>query len=148
MKRTATILAFVLAAESISGCATVAAVLPDVISAVTDGAQILDAIESFMRLVFVAHPDPDTEAKVAAALAKARTALNVALRTAQGAKDVTDERVDQAFEEFKQAYLELLALCRPYGVTPAKLPHARMATSGQTLQVPEPLAFRLTRGSR
>lgn len=141
---------FVLACSlCLTGCAAIAAVLPDVIAAVLDGMQIIDVIEQFVARYFQSHPDPVAQKKVDDAILKARTALNVALRSAQGAKNLDDAQIDKAFEDFKQAYLELMALVRPYGVTPASSPAVMKATlsaSGDTLTVPQPTAFK--RGAR
>lgn len=121
------------------GCAAIAAALPDVIAAVTDGAQIIDAIEHFVALYFASHPDADKQKAVGEAITKARSALNLALRSAQGAKDLDDAKIDAAFADFKAAYLELIALCAPYGVKQAKV--GRFAAAPGSLIVPEPIAF-------
>ena len=121
-----------------SGCAALMAALPDVIAAVIDGGHILDAIEAFL---VGQHPSAEDQKKISEAIGKARTALNAALRTAQGTQDLSDEKIDHAFDEFKVAYMELMSLVRPYGVRMATLPSARFATSREGLQVPEPMAF-------
>lgn len=119
-----------------TGCAALASALPDVIAAVTSGAQILDAIESFMSAYFAQHPDPATQVKVAEAITKARIALNVALNTAKGAKNANDQQVDQAFDAFKAAYLELLAIVRPFGVVPQQNDKMLRAPGPGQLSVP------------
>lgn len=126
----------------LQGCAAVAGLLPDVIAYVTDGSQILDAIVAFVNNYFVAHPDPVAQAKFTDAMTKARSALNVALRTAQGAKSLDDASVDAAFADFKAAYLDLMTLVKPYGVVQNDLPAAKFTVSKDTLVVPPPLAFR------
>lgn len=122
-----------------AGCAAVGAALPHIIAAVVDGVQVLDTIYAFVQQFFAKHPDADTQAKVEAALQKCRAALNVALRTAEGADGVANAQTDAAFEAFKQAYLELIALVRPLGVNTGDRLSA--ASAGDTLVVPEPLAL-------
>lgn len=136
----ATVLLFATISVVAPACATLSAVLPDVIAAVVDGGQILDTIEGFVANYFATHPDAAAEKKVSEALARARLALNVALRTAQGAKNVDDRQVDAAFENFKAAYLDLLALVKPFGVSSS--PNAALKAAPGHLDVPEPLAFR------
>jgi len=129
---------------ALPGCAAFAASLPAIIAAIIDGAQVLDAIEKFVNAYFVTHPDPVAQAKVNEAMVKCRSALNIALRSAQGAKNVDEQKVDQAFNDFKAAYLELITLCRPYGVRPSG--NAKLQASPTALEVPEPLI--ITRGMR
>ena len=128
-----------------SGCAAVAAALPDVVAAVVDGAQILDAIEHFVGLYFAQHPDPPAQQRVGAAIARARSALQVALRTAQASQDARDGKVQAAFDEFRDAYLELVQMTRPYGVQATDVPSFRTAPGGERLLVPQPIA--LSRGT-
>ncbi len=132
-------LVVVLAASlALTGCASVLPVLVDVIAAVTDGVQILDAIETFVRRYFVEHPNDAQEREVAQAIAKARAALNVTLRASQGAKDLDEQKVEVAFQEFRIAYQELLTLVRPLGVHPAG--SLRAVPNG--LEVPDPIALK------
>lgn len=125
------------------GCAALVGALPSVIAAVMDGGQVLDTIAQFLSKYFAAHPDLEKQAAVDKALLKARSALNLALRAAEGAKAADDKNVDLAFENFKAAYLELLNLVKPYGVAQA-MPGAPLqaSASGDKLDVPEPLAFK------
>ena len=137
-----TLLLITLAITVPTGCAAIAAALPAVIAAVVDGIQVLDAIEAFVNRFFATRPDAATQAKVSAALEKCRSALNVALRVAQGSDNATQAKTDAAFEEFKQAYLELLALVRPFGVQQASgALRAQLSAGGDSLTVPEPLAL-------
>jgi hypothetical protein len=144
----ALVVSFVLAvaggAAVLPGCATVGAALPDILAAIVDGGQILDAIAAFMASYFANHPDPVAQTKVADALAKCRAALNVAVRAAQGADAANSANVDQAFADFEGAYLALLELVKPYGVKPAPMPSTRLAAEPSRLTVPHPLAFRLS----
>lgn len=144
MKLRALALAAVLALSS-SGCAAIGAALPGIIAAVTDGAAIIDAIERFVSNYFLSHPDPEAQKRIGEAVLKCRVALNVALRSAQGASKLSDEQVDAAFADFKVAYLELIGLTKPYGVVPAGGNRLRAAPGGGVLEVPEPMALHPSR---
>lgn len=137
-----TILLLTLAITVPTGCAAVVAALPGIIAAVVDGMQVLDAIEAFVARFFASKPDAATQAKIQAALDKCRSALNVALRVAQGTDAASNAKTDAAFDEFKRAYLELLALVRPFGVQQASgALRAEVSPAGDHLTVPEPLAL-------
>ena len=140
MKRLLAI-ALIFTTLTTAGCAALAAVLPDIVAALVDGGQILATIESFMASYFANHPDPVAQAKVADAILKARTALNLATRAAQGTNDANDKKLDQAFADFEAAYVELLKLVAPYGVKPAR-PGGNLSAAPGELVVPEPLSFR------
>lgn len=141
MTRLARTLALAITVSFVApGCAAIATALPHVIAAVVDAVQILDAIEAFVAQYFAAQPDKEKELKVAKAIAKTRAALNVALRSVEGAEKLDQQKVDEAFTSFKQAYQELIAIVGPLGVKPAG---ALMATQDGGLQVPEPRAMRL-----
>lgn len=143
-------LAIVLLSLTLSGCAlfkTVASALPDVIAAVVDGMQVIDAIASFSDRWFANHPNPEAQKTVARAIDRARTSLNVALRLAQGTKNADDQKVNAAFEDFKAAYVDLLQLLRQFGlnVSSANQPGFKVTAGvggAETLEVPEPIAFR------
>ncbi len=127
----------------ITGCAGALAALPDVVAAVVDAGQIIDTIERFVANYFALHPDAAKQADVAKAIDKARTTLNIALRLAQGAQDAAVDRdVDAAFLNFKAAYIELIGLCKPYGVKETSMPRGSLRASPGELTVPQPLAFK------
>ena len=129
-------------------CAAVLSALPKVVAAVTDAGQIVDSIKDFVDAYFVAHPDAAKQKLVDAAILKAKESLNLALRTANGAQELDQKKVDEAFADFKQAYRELLALVGPLGVrqdgTAAPL---KAAPGGDSLTVPEPAALTLKVGA-
>jgi hypothetical protein len=135
-------------ALSLVACAPVLSALPTVISAVVDGVQILDMIAQHADLVLAqTNADAATKAKVHEALARARAALNAALRAAQGAEqagNLDQASAEAAFAAFKEAYLALLEVVRPLGVRESgDMLSARASFSGTTLMVPRPEAFRL-----
>lgn len=129
-------------AVPVSSCAAVVSALPTVIAAVQDGMLILDAIDSFVDNVFKVRPDAELEKKVDVALARTRLALDTALRISRGTENLTQAQLDTAFNEFRIAYQDLVALVTPLGVSTGAGDTLR-ALPGGGLQVPEPLALRL-----
>lgn len=127
-----------------ASCAAVLSALPKVVAAVTDAAQILDAIENFSDRFFLAAPDEANERKVRASIDRARLALNAALRATQGAENLSQDALAAAFADFRAAYKDLLALTEPMGVKQAA-PGAEqlMAATPGGLTVPEPMALSL-----
>lgn len=138
-----------VACLALPGCGALAAVVPvltDVIAKVTDGMQLLDQIASFVDRYFAVHPNPAKQQQVNAVIDKARSTLNVALRTSRGAKELTDEQADAAFADFKVAYQEVRRLVGSLeGVrvtAPGQGQLMLAAGEGETLSLPEPLAFK------
>ena len=119
------------------GCATVAAYLPTVIAAVQDGALVVDTIERFADRYFAAKPNPELQKKADQAIARTRSALDAALRTASGAQDLNDAKVDEAFAEFRRAYTDMVALLGPLGLSTGE----GLRASPGGLTVPTPLAM-------
>jgi uncharacterized membrane protein len=129
-----------LAVAGVSGCAGVTALLPSVIAAVTDGLMVLDTIKNYADRYFSRHTDtPALQAQIDAALTRARLALDAALRATHGAEKLTQHDVDLAFKEFRDAYMSLLLLVGPIGVSNAADGALRATPDG--LQVPAPLAL-------
>lgn len=154
----ATALALVLV-FSVGSCATVASTLPKVMSVVSDAALIVEQIDSFSAAVFKAVPNADLEKKVEQAINIARKALATANRTASGAENLSQSQLAAAFDDFRIAYQNLLALVGPLGVTTGSGAGGALGASGcgsgsagdgglcaiagERLQVPEPLALSL-----
>ena len=128
------------------GCAAAIPLLVDVIAVVTDGMQVVDQIAEFARRYFASHPDADKQKRVDDGIDKARTALNVALRTSRGAKALNEQQADAALVDFRAAYKDLLRLVSELdGVRIAAAPESgRVALQAgpDTLVIPEPLALR------
>lgn len=120
------------------GCATIASNLPIVIAAVLDAQMILDSLTGFVDAFFRVKPDADLEKKVRDSMARTKSALNVALRLAQGAEKLDQAKIDEAFKEFRLAYADLLVLLAPLGVSASG--NVLKATPGGLI-VPEPLAL-------
>lgn len=126
--------------------------LSDVAVGLADANTVLDDIESISGLFFAAKPDPAAQARVEAAIQKARVALTVAARTAQGAKQLDQAHVESAFQDFRAAYSDLGLLLGKEGIAAMgpdgavqRLPTkfgARQAGSEQT-KIPAPLALSL-----
>lgn len=135
--------AFVLTTTQTAGCAGLVSLLPKVVSIATDAAMILDGIQAFVSSYFVAAPNPELQAKVDDAITDCRVSLQIALRTADGAESLSRSEVDEAFDAFKAAYLELMQLVGPLGVKQALPGVDTMQVSPQSLTVPQPLAFGL-----
>lgn len=125
----------------VAGCAAVLSALPSVISWVSDAATILDQIDSYANVFFVAHPDVDKQRYVGQAISKARAALNAALRTTQGTQELSKDEVDKAFQDFRSAYSELLVVVGPIGVRQEGKAVYGMSAAGDQLVVPPPLAM-------
>lgn len=140
MKKIALLIVLVAVAPSFSGCAAIVSNLPNVIAAVQDGELIVDAIKEFADLYFVQHPDAAKQAEVMKAVAKARVALDAALRLADGAGKLDQAQIDAAFADFRVAYQDLTSLVGPLGVS---VQGQRLARAGAGLVVPEPLALHL-----
>jgi len=122
------------------GCGAIVATLPAIIAAVTDGLMVVDAIKEFTDTYFKVQPNTVLQDKVIAALTRAKQALNTALHITQGTEKLTQEQVNAAFADFRQAYADLLVLVTPLGVTTGD---SLRATPGG-LYVPEPMALTLS----
>lgn len=129
------------------GCAAVASSLPTIIAYIQDSTLVVSEIESFVNLFFKLNPNQANEEKIAAAIARVKTALEAAQRLANGVDKLDQGQVDAAFVEIRNAYTDLVSLCQGFGIgvemkgsslkrsaTPAK-------GSGGKLTVPEPLIF-------
>lgn len=134
-----------------SGCnalGPIISALPEIIAVVTDATLILDQIEAFVRRFFAARPDPDKEQAVARALGRARAALVAAQRTAKGAQNLDQQKIDEAFADFKVAYRELRGLVDGIpGLRVARAGEPTLSATPGELVVPEPeaLTFKLTK---
>jgi hypothetical protein len=123
----------------LTACAPVLSNLPTVIAAVQDGVMVIDTISRFVEAWMARNPGKVDEAKIRGTIERARGALNVALRTAQGTQKLDQAQVDAAFSDFKQAYIELLALVAPLGVQTGD----KLMARPDTISVPEPMALKI-----
>lgn len=139
---------FCLLIAPAAACGPVLSALPKVVAAVTDGLQIIDLIEQHATLVLAnTNADAATREKVHDAIVLAKTTLNAALRSAQGAEalgKLDQASADMAFARFKEAYLALLEVVQPLGIRESgTMLGARATVNGTTLSVPRPEAFAL-----
>ena len=100
---------------------------------------VVDTIARFVDVWLAKHPGRPDEARIRGAIEKTRTALDVALRAAQGAQKLDQAQIDAAFADFRIAYTELLALVAPLGVQSGDT----LAARPDTITVPTPLALTL-----
>ncbi len=120
------------------GCATISPLLPTAIVYVQDATLVLETIDTFVKAYFSMTPDPTHEVKVENAIARARSALDAALRIIHGSQKLDDAQIDAAFADFKVAYTDLLTMTDFLGVHPIDRGQV-LAKSQKELQVPEPL---------
>lgn len=108
----------IFASLSCTSCATggTAAALSKISSTATEASLVLDLVDGFSGSYFVQHPNPGLEAKVDASVAAARAALRAALAAARGSEALSQQQVDAAFGQFREAYAQLLAIAGPIGV--------------------------------
>jgi hypothetical protein len=130
---------------ALPACAAVLAYLPTALAVISDAVLVLQQIEAFARGYFAAHPDPVTQAKIDAALLRARSALDAATRLANGAQALDAKQFAAALADFRAAYDDLLVLVGPIGVHHAVEGLDLGTGYGGDLIVPEPLALRVGR---
>ncbi len=122
-----------------TGCSSFMSNLPTVISYAQSGMIVLDAIKNFADKYFRSNVNTALETKVFDGINKAELALHAALTTAQGAKNLDQKQIDAAFADFKMAYMDLMGLVGPLGVTATGSSLVKGSTGG--LIVPLPLAL-------
>lgn len=141
LKRLALVLALAMA---LPGCAAIARIASVVAEAITEYGPILDVIASAADDYFDANPDAD-RASYAKAMAKARLALSATMHAARGATESTDQDVDAAFEEFRKAYQDVLAILGPLGVASPSTKHVLTVGPAGVVHVPPPESLTLRR---
>ncbi len=122
-----------------TGCSTLSSNLPTVISYAESGMIVLDTIKTFADKYFRNNVNTALETKVFDGISKAELALHAALTAAQGAKNLDQKQIDAAFSDFKMAYMDLMGLVGPLGVTATGSSLVKGTTGG--LIVPLPLAL-------
>lgn len=138
MRRISVLLIGLVLFLGVPACSAIFSNLPQVLAIAQDGQLVVSTIESFARTFFVSNPNPDLEKKINTAVARARAALDGAIRAANGTGDLHKGDVDGAFAEFKVAYTDLINLVHPLGISTAG-DHLKAVPGG--LVVPSPLAF-------
>lgn len=84
--------------------------LPTVIQYVQDAAIVLDSIDRAVLPILALKNDDQITRKYANAMDAARQSLQVALRSAEAGQQLSQEDLDSAFSNFRQAYVQLLDL--------------------------------------
>lgn len=124
-----------------SGCAAVMSNLPQVIAEVQDAELVIGMIQRIVDEVFVAHPDPKSQAIVDGAIQRVISAADLVNRAAQGAQDLDGAQTDAAFKEFEAAWNDLQSILGPYAISFGDAPRAtRTASGGYVLPRPVLLA--------
>lgn len=121
--------------------AAVAPIVTQVIQAITDAEQQLDAIDRAADRFFVVAPNVQVEAHYDMAMDKARRSLSVANRATAGAQSLTQRDIESAFYEFRSAYGELRALIESCGMV--RKPGALSASAHPQIELAEPMALTL-----
>lgn len=136
-----TILASLPAATT--GCDVLRAAAPilsDVLLVIDDAQAILNIIDSAAKIWFDLHPDAaDAKAKYVKAMGRCRVALDGAIRVVRGSKSLDEGQVDQAFAEFRAAYVDLTALLAASGI---KAADGKLGAGPDVVAVPEPLVMK------
>jgi hypothetical protein len=123
-------------------CAPLTAALPPLVAVVTSAILELDWLESAVTNWFQRHPDPKAEAEFHAAYQKAVAALLAAQSAVNGLEKLNQEQYDEAFADFKKAYLELRDLLFKHGIaSPMGVGAFGIASETGLVQVPTPVAF-------
>jgi len=119
--------------------------LPTVISVISEAAVVLDSIEAAGNDHFARNPDEATAKKFRKGISKARSSLALASRLSKGTDAAAKQDIDAAFDEFKKAYSDVLALLGPLGVVAPSSGDGTMAApdGDGPLMVPPPEAFTL-----
>jgi hypothetical protein len=116
-----------------------------VVAAITDAEQIINTIERHTDSMFAAMPDPAKQKAVEQGIERCRLALQVALRSSQGAEELSEADAGAALAQFREAYAALLLLVEPLGVKQQGDGEPLLAASPGSLSVPPPLAMSLGR---
>ena len=94
-------------------------VITDIIVKVMDAEQQLDAIEQGVNAYLKAHPSPAAEQALREGISATRSALRTALAAAEGARATGEGDPQLAFEQYRQAYQQLVALLTQLGILDA-----------------------------
>lgn len=137
MKRVAALFLAVFFLVSVPSCGAIYSNLPKAVAYAQDAQLVVAAIESFSRAYFQVSPNADLEKKVDTAVARARAAIDGAIRTCNGAGALQNADLDTAFDDFRVAYSDLINLVKPLGISTG----SGLKASPHGLSVPEPLAL-------
>lgn len=125
----------------VTSCAAVLKALPTVIQYVQDAQIVLDMIDQQAKPL-ISLAEQDVQKDYSRAMGVARSSLQVALRSTKGADELSKEKVDESFENFREAYKELTSVLQRAGLMNAD-GMMKAAPGMQQVTVPEPLAISL-----
>jgi hypothetical protein len=127
-----------------SGCAAVASLLPVIDSAITDTSIVLRGIETVFDAYQTAHPIAPTD-RVAydRLLARAYQTLTLAERAVTDAKQIDQGSYDQAFSDFKSAFLDLTTFLKQKGITPGSSGLVGAGPGSEDFPVPRVIGLRI-----
>jgi hypothetical protein len=129
----------ILSLSMSTGCAAVMGALPTIIQIVQDAMLILDDIDHAAKPFFERAENKELLDQYNAKMLTAKKTLRVALRATEGGQQLSDEEIDSAFADFREAYKELLSLLRDNNLMTEK--GSLKAVNGVTIDVDEPLAI-------
>ena len=122
-----------------TGCAAVLGALPTIVQIVQDAMLILDDIDDAAKPFFERAENKELLDRYNEKMLIAKRTLRIALRATEGGKRLSDEEVDEAFADFREAYKDLLKLLRENNLMSEK--GSLKAVNGVTIDVDEPLAL-------
>lgn len=138
MKRVAVLFLAVFFVASVPSCAAIYSNLPKAVAYAQDAQLVVGAIESFSHAYFQVSPNPELEKKVDTGIARARTAIDGAIRACEGTGALRTADLDSAFDEFRVAYSDLINLVKPLGISTGG---TQLKATRGGLSVPAPLAL-------
>jgi hypothetical protein len=116
--------------------------LPQVVARAQDATQILQMVDLVARPYFAALPDGSAFSKYQLLYAAALAALNVGLRATEGATELNEGNVDDAFDDFAVAYGELMTYLGQHGLI---RPDGTFGAGKPRVLVPDPLLLGVER---
>lgn len=103
----------------LTGCASLASVLPVLDSAVTDSTLVLKTVETAFEAFQLSTPVPtDVRAEYNLLLANAYQDLQKGAQIVADLHDIDQGKYDAAFADFKKDYALLTAFLKAHGVSP------------------------------
>lgn len=122
-------------------CSSVLKALPTVIKYVQDAQMILDMIDRQAQPLLEQFGSDEVREEYAKALHTTQQALHLALRATKGTDELSKEQVDEAFENFREAYKNLLGVLRRAGLMNAD-GSMKAAPGHAPITVPDPMALK------
>lgn len=128
----------------IPGCAAIASMLPVIDSAITDTSIVLRGIETVFDAYQTVHPiAPPDRVEYDRLLARAYQTLTLAERAVTDAKQIDQGSYDQAFGDFKAAFLDLTTFLKQKGITPLGSGLVGAAEGGDDFPIPRVIGLRI-----